>query len=967
MPMRFRYVCMKNTCKFSAVAAILRPARVLLLLSIISLFLPGVLTGQVLRNSRGAVSGNKLPDGQIIDIQIEGNASVSTEEVLRKLSSRVGRPLDRKTIEKDIRALLESNWFSDVQPFYDKSEDGRGYVLIFKVREMQKIGVVEYRGASAIKQRKLEEATGIKPGGRADGIKARLGIAAIERLYQEKGYQKVTVKLVSGDKPGDTAVIYEIFEGPKFTISHIEMLGNSYVSDSVLKTKILSRHSLLGVIGGSFSREQIEDDARKLREYYQGQGFFEIAVSVVDEPGENLGHRKVSFVISEGPQYKVRNIRFEGNDKITIEKLRAGLALHSNQPFRDDYRDADKKNLLSKYGEIGCIDAKIDVEPKFTTEPGIVDLVYKIEEGDQYLLGEIIVKGNDRTKDKVVRREAEMAGLVPGEPLNANLLQTFQKRLEGTQYFVASPEMGKPVNINIINRRAHDKPYGEGVIPASVPLSEVTRLQDPGSELPSSSGSVPLGAPAEKPIQIAQAPASGGAATPAPILDGSALPPVVEGGNSVVESPIGGNAIVVPPPSVITVPGDAGMVPNIPGTSSTVVPDAIPGAAPLGAGEPPGRFPDLPGLNMSDVGPDRQEPFANRSFADISTQVEEAPTGRFMFGVGASSFGGLSGNFIVHERNFDIFNIPRSWRDVTSGQAFRGGGQEFRFEASPGTVINRMLVSFRDPYLFDLPVALNLSGYVFGRAYPNWYESRGGGRFSLGRQFGTSVYADLAMRVEDVNFSGFSQPAPADYLAASGHTFLASLRPSITFDNRNDPIAPNKGQYVQFAFEQGWGDFTFPKVEVEGRKYFTVRSRPDGTGKHTLTLRSFFGVAGRDTPVYERFFAGDFRSMRGFAYRGVGPYVFNQNMGGILSAIGSVEYQFPWTANDKFGQVVFCDFGTVEKDYTFTTFRASVGTGLRVVIPQFGPYPLAFDLAFPVAKGPDDKTRYFTFFIGAFW
>ena len=372
-------------------------------------------------------------------------------------------------------------------------------------------------------------------------------------------------------------------------------------------------------------------------------------------------------------------------------------------------------------------------------------------------------------------------------------------------------------------------------------------------------------------------------------------------------------------------------------------------------------------MNMNDVGPDRQEPFANRSFADITTNLEEAPTGKFMFGLGASSYGGLSGNFIVHEKNFDIFNIPKSWRDVTNGQAFRGGGQEFRFEASPGTQINRMLVSFRDPYVMDLPISLNVSGYAFTRAYPNWNEKRGGGRFSLGRQFGTSVYADVAMRVEEINFYGYASPPPSEYLAASGNTFLASLRPSITFDNRNDPVAPNKGQYFQAAFEQGWGSFTYPKVELEGRKYYTVWQRPDGSGKQTFTMRGFFGLTGTGTPVYERFFAGDFRSMRGFAYRGVGPYVFNQNIGGVMSAIGSVEYQFPWTANDKFHQVVFSDFGNVEKDYTFTTFRLAVGTGIRVVIPQFGPYPLAFDFAYPICKGPDDKERLFTFFIGAFW
>ena len=338
---------------------------------------------------KGASAGTKLPEGTILDIQIEGNQSVGTEEVLRKLASRVGRPLERKLIEKDIRALLESQWFSDVQPFYDKSEKGDGYVLIFKVREMPLVGKVEYRGRKGLKLSKLEEVTGIKAGGRADAIKARLGVAALERLYHEKGYQKANVELLAGDKPEDKDVIYEIFEGPKFTVSHVDFLGNTYASDAVLRTKISSKPPKLGLIGGSFSREDMEEDARKLREYYQGQGFFEIAISAVDEPGSDLGHRKVSFVISEGPQYKVRSIKFEGMKKIEEATLREGLALHSNLPFRDEYRDADKKKIIEKYGDIGCIDARIDVEPKFTQEPGIVDLLYKIDEGEQYLTGAV--------------------------------------------------------------------------------------------------------------------------------------------------------------------------------------------------------------------------------------------------------------------------------------------------------------------------------------------------------------------------------------------------------------------------------------------------------------------------------------------------------------------------------------------------------------------------------------------------
>ena len=74
-------------------------------------------------------------------------------------------------------------------------------------------------------------------------------------------------------------------------------------------------------------------------------------------------------------------------------------------------------------------------------------------------------------------------------------------------------------------------------------------------------------------------------------------------------------------------------------------------------------------MNMTDVGPDRNDPFPNRSFADIVTSVEEAPTGRFMVGVGANSFQGLFGSVPIYEKNFDIFNSPA--RSTTSSTARR--------------------------------------------------------------------------------------------------------------------------------------------------------------------------------------------------------------------------------------------------------------------------------------------------------
>ncbi len=99
---------------------------------------------------------------------------------------------------------------------------------------------------------------------------------------------------------------------------------------------------------------------------------------------------------------------------------------------------------------------------------------------------------------------------------------------------------------------------------------------------------------------------------------------------------------------------------------------------PLGAGEPPGSFPSIPGMNMTDVGPDHNDPFPNRSFADIVTSVEEAPTGRFMIGVGANSFQGLIGNIQINEKNFDIYQHSHA-RSPTSSTARRSAAAGSRW------------------------------------------------------------------------------------------------------------------------------------------------------------------------------------------------------------------------------------------------------------------------------------------------
>ncbi len=122
------------------------------------------------------------------------------------------------------------------------------------------------------------------------------------------------------------------------------------------------------------------------------------------------------------------------------------------------------------------------------------------------------------------------------------------------------------------------------------------------------------------------------------------------------------------------------------------------------------------------------------SFVDINGIVTEGQTGRLMFGVGVNSNAGVVGNIVLDEQNFDIRRLPRSWADLWSGQAWRGAGQRFRIEASPGTQVSRYAISFTEPYLFDTPISFSTSGSYYERQFRDWFEDRISGRFGLGYQ-----------------------------------------------------------------------------------------------------------------------------------------------------------------------------------------------------------------------------------------
>jgi len=354
--------------------------------------------------------------------------------------------------------------------------------------------------------------------------------------------------------------------------------------------------------------------------------------------------------------------------------------------------------------------------------------------------------------------------------------------------------------------------------------------------------------------------------------------------------------------------------------------------------------------------------------SDIVVDVEERQTSRLAIGAGLSTRDGLIGTVDFTQQNFDIFGWPKSWKEFIHGKSFKGAGQTLRIVAEPGTEIMRFRVEWFEPYLMDQPYSLGLSSFLFTRQRSTYDETRVGGIVSVGHRFKNRWYGELATRIEGIQIDSLDTDAPPEVIADRGSHAVVGLKGSLTKDRTDSRWLPSEGDRFRLSYEQVVGDFNFGRANGDYRRYWTVYV-DSLDRKHIIAARLSVGQIFGDAPVFERFYGGGIGSIRGFEYRGISPRSKGTNkvIGGETMFFAGAEYTFPIIGTPREGQirgVLFLDTGTVEEDFSLTTYRASIGAGIRWTVPFFGPIPISLDFGFPLSKGDEDDEQVFSFSLG---
>ncbi len=333
---------------------------------------------------------------------------------------------------------------------------------------------------------------------------------------------------------------------------------------------------------------------------------------------------------------------------------------------------------------------------------------------------------------------------------------------------------------------------------------------------------------------------------------------------------------------------------------------------------------------------------------DIYVNVEEKQFIGGNIGVGWSDSDGLAGSIQLWHSNMDIFD-PQNW--------FTGGGQRLRIGALVGLEHFDVQTDFTEPYLFGIPLRLDLSGYWREVLYEDWNEQRLGLTVSLTKRIFdefTSVTAGYTF--EQVRVTDMDKKMGPIFQDAKGSDLVGRVFLSVNRDTRNSITNPTSGYDIgayTYLTARGLGATNdYYKFELRGVNYFPFLHDwfVLTTGAKIGTMGTFNGDR---VPLYDRYFLGGGDSVRGFPYRSIGPTdSAKDNYGGEFMYLFTAELSHPIYSILR--GAVFCDVGDATSGHfgPISTPNVGVGYGLRILVPGI-PMPIRLDLAYPVVNNQD--------------
>jgi outer membrane protein insertion porin family len=379
-----------------------------------------------------------------------GPAAVSDDFIRANIRVKVGEPFSRSVVDEDIKSLYATGYFFKIQAGDENTADGVN--LTYVVQGKPILTEIKIVGNKKMNVKKLKKKITSKTGQPLDERKIFDDAQAMRELYEKAGYQKTTVVAeppVIDEAAGRGTVTFTIHETPRIKIKDIVFVNATLPQKPLRKVFKTRRHWMFSWITGSgvLKEDDFEEDQDKLVEYYQNKGYIDFAIKDIQYDHPSPKWMVIRVIVSEGKLYKVGTLDIKGNHLFSTNDFIAGmkidrrlmkLKLTPGATFTPADFNEDVDTLRDMYGSKGYLARDLGgttiIAATHVANPatGTIDVSYGIEEGEKCYIEKIIIKGNVKTKDKVLRREL---AVYPGEVYDMVRVKISKSKLEQMQYF----------------------------------------------------------------------------------------------------------------------------------------------------------------------------------------------------------------------------------------------------------------------------------------------------------------------------------------------------------------------------------------------------------------------------------------------------------------------------------------------------------------------------------------------------
>ncbi|MBM4296393.1 MAG: outer membrane protein assembly factor BamA, partial [Deltaproteobacteria bacterium] len=367
---------------------------------------------------------------RLTEVKITGNLRVEDDGIRLHLKSRAGEFFEASTVEQDVKSIFRMGFFDDV-----RAELSATGILTYAVKEKPYVREIKIQGASQIGREKIETALGIGARTILDRSKVVEGVEKVRRLYNDQGYVNASVDHAITVEANNQAVItLDIVEGGRLLIKRIIFEGNKAFPDGDLRGLINSKQEWIFSFltsRGVLDRDMLANDVAILSNHYNDHGYVE---NKVDEPVilRARDGLEVVFRISEGPQYRVGRVEIGGELIDDGRQMLKSVKLTTGQIFRGSRLREDISTLSDMYSNKGFAFVQVDPVTKIDPVTKNVDVALVITRGPPVYFNRILVSGNSKTRDYVVRRELLAH---EQELFSRNKINQSKNALQRTGYF----------------------------------------------------------------------------------------------------------------------------------------------------------------------------------------------------------------------------------------------------------------------------------------------------------------------------------------------------------------------------------------------------------------------------------------------------------------------------------------------------------------------------------------------------